>query len=99
MRSEYALVKIAYSDILYLETMDDYIRIHKTNNESVLTLSSMSKILKKLPENDFCRVHRSYSVSLSKIDSVKNNKIMIGEYKIPVGTSYKDDFMKKYHLK
>jgi len=92
VRSEYALVKIPFSEILYLETMDDYIRIHRLDNEPVLTLMSMTKMLEKLPSDEFVRVHRSYAVALSKIHSVKGKKIKIGNQSIPVGTTYHQHF-------
>lgn len=92
VRSEYALVKILYSEISHLETMDDYIRIHRVGKEPVLTLMSMTRMLDKLPENEFIRVHRSYSVSLSKIKSVKGKKIKLEDINIPIGTTYKQHF-------
>jgi len=92
VRSEYALVKIPFSEILHLETMDDYIRIHRLDNEPVLTLMSMTKMLEKLPTDEFVRVHRSYAVALSKIHSVKGKKIKIGNQSIPVGTTYQQHF-------
>ena len=96
VRSEYALVKIPFSEILYLETMDDYIKIHRQNNDTVLTLMSMKKILSKLPENNFVRVHRSFSVPINKIEAVRAKTIVIENVKIPIGRSYENDFFKKY---
>lgn len=92
VRSEYALIKIPFSEILYLETMDDYIRIYRVDDVPVLTLMSMTKILEKLPTNEFIRVHRSYAVSLSKIHSVKGKKIKIENAYIPIGATYQHLF-------
>ena len=88
VRSEYALVKILFSKILYLETMDDYIKIHLEDKKSVLTLMSMKKMMDILPQTEFLRVHRSFIVSIKKIDSVRNKTIFIDQFSIPIGTSY-----------
>jgi DNA-binding LytR/AlgR family response regulator len=93
VRSEYALIKILHSEIRYLQTMDDYIKIHTSNGKIILTLMSMKKILEKLPGNDFIRVHRSYAVSRSDISSIRNQKIVIGDANIPIGANYKKEIM------
>ena len=93
VRSEYALVKIPYQEIFYLETMDDYIKIHLTEGRTVLTLMSMKKMLEKLPSEEFIRVHRSYIIPFSNIKSVSSKSISLGKIDIPIGASYKNDFL------
>ena len=97
VRSEYALLKIPFSEIQFLETMDDYIKIHQTEKKTILTLMSLKKMLEKLPNNEFVRVHRSFIVPLSKIDSVRAKNILIGNTKIPIGSSFEKDFLNIYH--
>jgi len=89
VRSEYSLVKIPYSDILYIETLGDYVKIFTPNNSPVLTLSSLKNIYEKLPSDRFIRVHRSYIVQLSKIDSIRGKVIYLKSIKIPIGASYR----------
>ncbi|MDH4473140.1 MAG: LytTR family DNA-binding domain-containing protein [Fluviicola sp.] len=96
VRSEYALVKISFSEILYFETMDDYIRIHILGKKSILTLMSMKKLIEKLPVSEFIRVHRSFVVPLTKIESVRGKSISLGVTEIPIGSSYEKDFFKAY---
>jgi DNA-binding LytR/AlgR family response regulator len=96
VRSEYALIKILYNEIRYLETMDDYIKIHTTDGKTVLTLMSMKKILEKLPSNEFIRVHRSFAVSLSNISSIRNQTILLGDTNIPIGANYKKEIQDHY---
>lgn len=98
IRSEYALVKIPYNEILYLETMDDYIKIHQMGKKPTLTLMSMKKMFDLLPQNAFIRVHRSYIVSLNNINSVRNKIIFINEVSIPIGTSYSKIFNSFYKV-
>jgi DNA-binding LytR/AlgR family response regulator len=96
VRSEYALVKIQFAEILFLETMGDYIRIRRRNKGSVLTLMSMIKMMERLPANEFVRVHRSYIVPWDKIDSVRARTINIGSVEIPLGTRYEKEFLDRY---
>lgn len=96
VRSEYSLVKIPFEEILFLETMDDYIKIHCVNKPTVLTLSSMSKIFEKLPQGEFVRVHRSYTIPFSKITSVKGKSIFLNNIEIPLGNTYIQKFQRMY---
>ncbi len=96
VRSEYSLVKIGLSEIQFLETMDDYIKIHLKEKEPILTLMSMKKMLAKLPSNEFVRVHRSYVVPMSEVLSVRGKDIMLSHATIPIGTSYKEAFLDRY---
>ncbi|MCD4664712.1 MAG: DNA-binding response regulator, partial [Bacteroidales bacterium] len=86
-------VKIVLSDILYLEGLKDYIKIF-TPNKTFITLMPLKTMTEKLPKDKFIRVHRSYIIAFSKIDSIQRNRIIIGENWIPIGDHYKDDFFK-----
>ena len=89
--SEYKLESIPLHDIRYIEGMQGYLKIYLPNKK-VLTKQSFKNILTMLPPQEFVRVHKSYVVALSKITSVVQNKIKIGEKLIPVGDMYKKDF-------
>ncbi len=96
VRAEYSLVKIPFVDILYLETMDDYIKIHQLGKPPLLTLMSMKKVLEKLPPEDFVRIHRSYIIPLNKIESVRAKSVFLGVTELPIGTSYEKEFFQAY---
>jgi DNA-binding LytR/AlgR family response regulator len=96
VRSEYSLVKIALVEIVYIETLDDYIKIHIQGKKPVLTLMSIKKALEKLPEKDFIRVHRSYIVPINRIESVRGKTINLGITEIPIGKSHEEAFFKAY---
>jgi DNA-binding LytR/AlgR family response regulator len=98
VRSEYTLIKILHSEIYYLETFDDYIKIHISKGKFILTLMSMTKILEKLPKNEFIRVHRSFAVSISNISSIRSQTIFIGGTKIPIGAKYKKQIQAFYFV-
>lgn len=88
--SEYRMVKVDLSAIEYIESMEDYIKIHQTNAPTVLTLMSLKKVLEKLPADKFQRIHRSYIVSLGKIRSIQNRKLKLSSVELPVSDSYHD---------
>ncbi|TSD67905.1 response regulator transcription factor [Inquilinus sp. KBS0705] len=95
IKVEYQLVRIALSDILYMESLKDYVKIYLQNNEKpLLTLISLKALEEKLPAKRFMRVHRSYIVSLDKINSITRNAMQIGKINITVGDQYKDEFGK-----
>jgi len=89
--------KISPDDILYVEGMKDYLRIY-TRESRLIILSNFESILKKLPQKNFIRVHKSYIVAFDKIDFMEKNKIGINEKIIPIGISYKLEFHKRYQL-
>ncbi|MFA6245818.1 MAG: LytTR family DNA-binding domain-containing protein [Mucilaginibacter sp.] len=95
VKVEYQLVRIALNDILYLESLKDYVKIFLQNSEkAILTLGSLKVLEEKLPATRFLRVHRSYIVSLDKINSITRNALQIGKINITVGDQYKEEFGK-----
>ncbi|MBX2924510.1 MAG: response regulator transcription factor [Chitinophagaceae bacterium] len=89
VRSDYKLIKINFQDILYIESMDDYIRIYLQDGKPVITLMRLKSFFEKLPVNDFQRVHRRYIVALSRISSVESRKLTLTNgTEIPVGDTY-----------
>ena len=96
VRSEYSLIKIAFTEILYIETLDDYIKIHLLGKKPILTLMSMKTVMEKLPDHDFIRVHRSYIVPINRIESVRGKTINLGITEIPIGKSHEEAFFKAY---
>ncbi|MDT3403981.1 LytR/AlgR family response regulator transcription factor [Mucilaginibacter terrae] len=87
--SEYRMLKINVPDIEYIESMEDYIKIHLTNEDKpILTLMALKKVLEKLPQNHFKRIHRSYVVAVDKIRIIQNRKIKLSKAELPVGDSY-----------
>jgi DNA-binding LytR/AlgR family response regulator len=89
IKSENRIEKIGLDDILFIEGMKDYLRIH-TKFKKIMTLQSFNGISQYLPSNNFIRVHNSYLVSLNKIESIARNRIKIGDTLIPISDKYKD---------
>lgn len=84
---EYALVKIPKEDILYIEGMKDYVKIHLDKGKKrIITKASLTSMEEKLGHNSFMRVHKSFIVALEKIEAIRNLQITIGEHEIPVSS-------------
>ena len=94
VRSERKMVKIRFGEILYIESLSDYIKIH-TKDSTIITRETISNVEAKLPSNDFMRVHRSYIVALQRIDSYTNEFVEIRNKAIPISRSYKEIVLQK----
>lgn len=92
VRADYSLLKIPIADILFIEGLDDYIKIHIDKQKTVVARMTLKSIQEKLNNNTFFRVHRSFIVPLNRIDSVRNRIITISGTEIPIGNSYADTF-------
>jgi DNA-binding LytR/AlgR family response regulator len=91
------LKKLNVDDILYLEAMGDYVKVHTAQKFHVLH-STLKSIEEKLPPNKFLRIHRSYIVSLQKIDFIQDGIINIGKANIPVAETYRSALNKRLNL-
>ncbi|MBK9330367.1 MAG: response regulator transcription factor [Sphingobacteriales bacterium] len=96
VRADYRLVKIDCNEILFLESTDDYVKIHLLGKKPVMTLGTLKVFEEKLPKNNFIRVHRSYIAALNKIESVRGRSIQLANTEIPVSGKYEADFFSTY---
>lgn len=94
VRSERKMVKINFDEILYIESLSDYIKIYLADKIST-TRETISNIETKLPTNNFLRIHRSYIVNLKKVVSYTNEFVEIGKKAIPISRTYKENVLKK----
>jgi DNA-binding LytR/AlgR family response regulator len=93
LKVESQLVKVRFADILYIEGLRDYARVHRRGElKSLLALSSLRAMEERLPAAQFMRVHRSFIVNLSCIEAVSRLSVQIGEATIPLGIQYKEPF-------
>jgi len=94
VKTEHKIQKIELDDILYIEGLKDYISIY-TKAERVITLQNMKRMEETLPSSQFIRVHKSYIISLDKIESIERSRITICSKVIPIGDTYRDEFFKR----
>lgn len=96
IRADYSLHKILFSDILYIEGLDDYVKIHLKNSKPLVARITMKAIMEKLSPDIFIRVHRSYIVPLAGIRQVRNKVISMGDVDITIGNSYEEAFFTRF---
>lgn len=91
VKTENRLEKIMISEIIYIEGMRDYRRIH-TTTKKVMTLQNFTEFERLIPASLVCRVHKSFMIAVSKIESIERSRIKIADQLIPVSDTYKDTF-------
>ena len=95
VRSDRKMVKVNFKEILFIESLSDYIKIHLDDNRTLITRETLSNIEARLPQNDFIRTHRSFIVSIQKIDSFTSDTLGLGKHEIPISRSFRDQVVKR----
>ena len=94
VKSEYRLVRLRISDIIYVEGLKDYIKIYSDGQpRPVLTLMSMKTLESMLPGRTFMRVHRSYIINVDRITSVSRGRVSLADAEIPVSDTYRQTLL------
>ena len=93
LKSERKMTKVMLDDILYIESAGDYLKVY-TQNTSLVTRQTISSIEAILSGDEFIRIHRSYIVSVKKIDSFTHEVVGIGKIELPIGKFYLNSFLK-----
>ncbi len=91
VKSDKKTIKVKIADILYVEGLGDYIKLYMTDKKLVTNLS-MKKIENLLPADQFYRIHKSFIISLEKIESIEGNMVRINNTKLPIGNMYRQEF-------
>jgi DNA-binding LytR/AlgR family response regulator len=89
-RAERKMVKVFFSDILFIEALKDYIKI-VTPNKTIITKYVLTTLAELLPADEFLRIHKSYIVAINKIESFSAESIQITKHELPIGRLYKYD--------
>jgi DNA-binding LytR/AlgR family response regulator len=91
IKTEYRLEKVFLNDIIYIEGMRDYRRIH-TIDKKIMTLQTFKELEDEIPSSVVCRVHKSYMVGIDKIESIERDRIKLKDVLIPISETYKKSF-------
>jgi len=94
VKSNRRYYRILFENILFIEALKDYVII-QTNEQKIITKTTLTAINEQLPPDIFMRVNKSYIVNLKRIDSFDTSDIFIEKYEIPIGNMYKDLFFEK----
>ncbi|WP_290964274.1 LytTR family DNA-binding domain-containing protein [Gracilimonas sp.] len=95
IKADGKLYRVGVNDIMFAESQGDYITVH-TNEKKLTFNQTLKDFYSQLPESLFSRVHKSYVVSLSKIEYLEGSLIKLGNHSLPVGKAYKEAFLEKY---
>lgn len=94
VKSEHKVHRLKYEDIFFIQGMREYVAYH-TPNGRILSLQSLKSLEKDLPSDLFIRTHKSYIVSIEKVNTLEGNLLIIGKEKLPIGASYREVVLKK----
>lgn len=95
IKSDRKYIRLFFRDIHYIKGMKDYVMIYTTDS-NYMTAMNVGTAYKKLPKDQFARVSKSYIVNVNKISQIDTDFIYLGDIDIPLGTSYKEGFIKTY---
>lgn len=96
-RSDRKMIKVLLNDILFIESLKDYVKIVTSKNQ-IITKQSISSVEEMLPESEFLRIHRSFIIALNKIDSYTSTDIFVGKVELPIGPLYKHEIGKRLRI-
>jgi DNA-binding LytR/AlgR family response regulator len=98
VKSNYAFVKIRLADILYMEAENNYVQLVTAEKKLLLRLS-LSQLLEKVRYKPLVRIHRSFAVNMEAMQSFTDQEIMVNKIPLPIGRSYKEEFLKYFDFK
>ena len=90
LKVDYGVVKVGLADILFIEGLDNYLKIHLQNASPVVVRMTLKALLERLNDKEFIRVHRSYIVPVARIESIRQSLITVAGEEIPVGKAYEE---------
>lgn len=94
LKADHGIIKINIDEILYIEGLKDYIKIHTVkNNKPVIVRYSLKRFIHALPDSQFSRVHKSFIISINHITSINKTQVYMGDNRIPIGESYRNYFL------
>ncbi|MBO4529059.1 MAG: response regulator transcription factor [Paludibacteraceae bacterium] len=95
VKADYKLYRVDYANLIYVEGQSEYVTFHLKDKKRITAYYSLKRLEEELPSNEFVRIHKSYIVSLSYIESVEGNMVSIAGQKLSIGKNYKDSLMEK----
>ena len=95
VRADYQYIKVKYSDILFIQAMEDFVKI-QTVSECHIPMLSLKFIEENMPSSNFMKVHRSFLVNLDNINSLDTNEIKIRNHTVPIGQSFRDKVIERF---
>lgn len=98
LQADKKIHKVNFEDIFFVEAMGDYVKVHGPE-KTLIVHQTLQKLEDQLPINQFFRVHKSYLVSLNRIDYIEGNTVVVQQEQIPIGQTYRSDFFSRLQRK
>ena len=92
LKADKKMYRTAYDDILFFESLGDYVKVH-TKERVLIIASTLKKLLTELPESRFLRTHKSYIISMTRVEYIEGNQIKIGEQMVSIGQAYREEVL------
>lgn len=99
VKADSKMIRINYDDIWCVEAFADYVKIYTGEDKRIVTLQTMKNMEQSLPADQFARVHRSFIVSVKRVEAIGSHEVRIGNKSIPLGKNYKDAFAQRMQIK
>jgi len=93
LKADKKFYKVGLSEILFIEALGDYVKVYY-DKKFIIVHETLQGILEQLPNEEFVRIHKSFAIAVSKIKYLEGNMVKLDELEIPIGKSFKEDFMK-----
>ena len=90
-------IKVTFEDILFVQSSGNYLDIH-TSSKVHSPRMTFAEFIQKIPASNFMRVHQSYVIHINAVDKIESNHIYIGDHKIPISSTYKEDVFRRFDL-
>ena len=98
IKDGYDLINISFSEIVYLSSADNYVKFYLKNGKSVLTRSTISEMISRLPQNQFCQISRSSIINMNFISKVEKNKVLVNDLPLPITSTYRQKLIAQIHI-
>ncbi len=95
VKSEHRIHRLAFDDIRYIQSMQEYVAFYTVSSGRILSLGSLKSLEESLPTDQFVRIHKSFIVAASGVKTLEGNQITLDKERLPIGASYRDAVLKK----
>lgn len=98
IKDGYDLINISFSEIVFLSSADNYVKFYLKNEKSVLTRSTISEMISRLPQNQFCQISRSSIINMNFISKVEKNNVLVNDLPLPITSTYRQKLIAQIHI-
>ena len=89
IKDGYDLINISFSEIVFLSSADNYVKFYLKNGKSILSRSTISEMISRLPQNLFCQISRSSIINMNFMSKVEKNKVLVNDIPLPITSTYR----------